>query len=46
MGLFFAKASAFIFGSGLVIVPCLRRRVVHDHGWLSERASLRPSRSP
>src|SRR5439155_8135079 len=35
--LFFAKAGAFIFGSGLAIVPFLREGVVHQHHWLSER---------
>ncbi len=34
--LFFLKAGAFIFGSGLAIVPFLREGVVHDHGWLTE----------
>src|SRR5438067_6365699 len=31
MGLFFAKASAFTFGSGLAIVPFLHQGLVHDH---------------
>jgi chromate transporter len=35
--LFFSKAGAFIFGSGLAIVPFLREGVVHQHHWLSER---------
>jgi chromate transporter len=34
--LFFLKAGAFIFGSGLAIVPFLREGVVHDHHWLTE----------
>jgi len=34
---FFAKAGAFVFGSGLAIVPFLYGGVVHDHQWLSER---------
>ena len=36
LGLFFFKAGAFIFGSGLAIVPFLRDGVVHDHHWLTE----------
>ena len=36
MGLFFAKASAFTFGSGLAIVPFLHQGLVHEHHWLSE----------
>ena len=38
--LFFFKAGAFIFGSGLAIVPFLREGVVHQHHWLSERQFL------
>ncbi len=34
---FFAKAGAFVFGSGLAIVPFLYGGVVHDHQWLTER---------
>jgi chromate transporter len=34
---FFLKAGAFIFGSGLAIVPFLREGVVHQHHWLTER---------
>jgi chromate transporter len=34
--LFFLKAGAFIFGSGLAIVPFLREGVVHDYHWLTE----------
>ncbi|TMK97771.1 MAG: chromate efflux transporter [Actinobacteria bacterium] len=37
MSLFFAKASAFTFGSGLAIVPFLHQGLVHDHHWLTER---------
>lgn len=34
--LFFLKAGAFIFGSGLAIVPFLHSGVVEQHGWLTE----------
>lgn len=34
---FFAKAGAFVFGSGLAIVPFLYGGVVTDHHWLNER---------
>jgi chromate transporter len=37
LGAFFAKAGAFVFGSGLAIVPFLYGGVVHDYRWLSER---------
>jgi chromate transporter len=37
LGVFFAKAGAFVFGSGLAIVPFLYGGVVHDHQWLNER---------
>ena len=37
LGLFFAKAGAFVFGSGLAIVPFLYGGVVTDHHWLDER---------
>lgn len=37
IGLFFAKAGAFIFGSGLAIVPFLYGGVVTEHQWLDER---------
>jgi chromate transporter len=40
LGLFFVKAGAFIFGSGLAIVPFLREGVVHQHHWLRERQFL------
>ena len=36
LGWFFLKAGAFIFGSGLAIVPFLHQGVVHDHHWLSD----------
>ena len=38
--LFFAKAGAFVFGSGLAIIPFLREGVVHDLGWLNEQQFL------
>ncbi len=38
--LFFLKAGAFIFGSGLAIVPFLRQGVVLDNHWLTERQFL------
>ncbi len=38
--LFFLKAGAFIFGSGLAIVPFLREGVVHQQHWLTERQFL------
>jgi chromate transporter len=34
---FFAKAGAFVFGSGLAIVPFLYGGVVNEHHWLTER---------
>ncbi|CAB3801953.1 chromate transporter [Pararobbsia alpina] len=37
IGLFFAKAGAFVFGSGLAIVPFLYGGVVTEHHWLNER---------
>jgi chromate transporter len=40
LGLFFAKAGAFIFGSGLAIVPFLREGVVYQHHWLDQRQFL------
>jgi chromate transporter len=36
IGVFFAKAGAFVFGSGLAIVPFLYGGVVHDNQWLTE----------
>ncbi len=38
--LFFAKAGAFVFGSGLAIVPFLHQGVVQQFAWLSERQFL------
>ena len=38
--LFFLKAAAFTFGSGLAIVPFLHQGVVVDHHWLTERQFL------
>ncbi|RLT37075.1 MAG: chromate efflux transporter [Chloroflexi bacterium] len=38
--LFFTKAGAFVFGSGLAIIPFLREGVVHDFGWLNEQQFL------
>lgn len=38
--LFFTKAGAFVFGSGLAIIPFLREGVVHEFGWLSEQQFL------
>lgn len=35
--LFFIKASLFVFGSGLAIVPFLHGGVVLEHHWLNER---------
>ncbi len=37
IGLFFAEAGAFVFGSGLAIVPFLYGGVVSEHHWLTER---------
>lgn len=37
---FFSKAGAFVFGSGLAIVPFLYGGVVRDYGWLGEREFL------
>ena len=36
IAMFFAKAGAFVFGSGLAIVPFLHSGVVTEHGWLTE----------
>lgn len=36
IGLFFLKAGAFVFGSGLAIVPFLHAGVVNDYHWLTE----------
>ena len=37
---FFAKAGAFVFGSGLAIVPFLYGGVVRDHQWLTDQQFL------
>jgi chromate transporter len=37
---YFAEAGAFVFGSGLAIVPFLHGGVVSEFGWLSERQFL------
>ena len=34
---FFTKAGAFVFGSGLAIVPFLHSGVVNEYNWLSEQ---------
>ncbi|WP_207429751.1 chromate transporter [Pedobacter sp. SYSU D00535] len=36
IAVFFAKAGAFVFGSGLAIVPFLHAGVVQEYGWLTE----------
>ena len=38
--LFFTKAGAFVFGSGLAIVPFLQEGVVRGHGWLDDQQFL------
>lgn len=40
IAIFFGKAGAFVFGSGLAIVPFLHSGVVVEHGWLSEKQFL------
>jgi chromate transporter len=40
IGWYFAEAGAFVFGSGLAIVPFLHGGVVRDFGWLGERQFL------
>lgn len=40
IGLYFAKAGAFVFGSGLAIVPFLHGGVVNDYHWLNDRQFL------
>jgi chromate transporter len=37
IGIFFTKAGAFVFGSGLAIVPFLYGGVVTDHQWLNDK---------
>lgn len=41
LGLFFAKAGAFIFGGGLAIVLFLREGVVVQHQWLTSLLGMR-----
>ena len=40
IAIFFAKAGAFVFGSGLAIVPFLHGGVVNEFGWLNEKEFL------
>lgn len=40
IGIYFAEAGAFVFGSGLAIVPFLHSGVVDQHHWLTERQFL------
>ncbi len=40
IGWFFAKAGAFVFGSGLAIVPFLHAGVVKEYHWLNEQQFL------
>ncbi|UFH53760.1 chromate transporter [Spirosoma sp. KNUC1025] len=40
LAIFFAKAGAFVFGSGLAIVPFLYGGVVKEFGWLTEQQFL------
>jgi chromate transporter len=40
IGWYFTEAGAFVFGSGLAIVPFLHGGVVQQFGWLSERQFL------
>ena len=37
---YFAEAGAFVFGSGLAIVPFMHGGVVNEFGWLTERQFL------
>ncbi|MBB5202443.1 chromate transporter [Glaciimonas immobilis] len=37
IGIFFTKAGAFVFGSGLAIVPFLYGGVVTEHHWLTDK---------
>lgn len=38
--LFFTKAGAFVFGSGLAIIPFLQQGVVEQFGWLNDHQFL------
>jgi chromate transporter len=38
--LFFTKAGAFVFGSGLAIIPFLQQGVVQQFGWLNDHQFL------
>jgi chromate transporter len=40
IGIFFTKAGAFVFGSGLAIIPFLQTGVVNEYHWLSEKQFL------
>ena len=40
IAVFFTKAGAFVFGSGLAIVPFLHSGVVVEHHWLTEQEFL------
>ena len=40
IGWYFAEAGAFVFGSGLAIVPFLHGDVVREFAWLNERQFL------
>jgi chromate transporter len=40
IAIFFTKAGAFVFGSGLAIIPFLHGGVVNEFNWLSEKQFL------
>ncbi len=40
IALFFTKAGAFVFGSGLAIVPFLHSGVVQEYGWMDDQQFL------
>lgn len=40
LGLFFTEAGAFVFGSGLAIIPFLQAGVVDEMGWLNDQQFL------